>query len=143
MREIKFRGKSIETGDTVYGSLINNMFVRSKSKEPIFYIVDPDQFDDYDSFEDIEHLVVEVDPETVGQFTGLKDRNDKEIYEDDIVKGSHRSNEDWVPRQQVKFVKGCFIFGNWNAHEYFNKHTHIEVIGNIHDNPEVLEAPHD
>jgi hypothetical protein len=71
------------------------------------------------------------------EFMGL--HNGKEIYEGDIVSGINRISGDEVP-QKVTFLNGCFMFGNWNAHEYFNKHQFITVIGNIYDNPELLEV---
>jgi uncharacterized phage protein (TIGR01671 family) len=73
------------------------------------------------------------------QFTGLKDKNGKGIYEGDIVEGINRLNEDWKIPQKVTFLKGCYMFGNWNAHEYFNRHQAITVIGNIYENPELLQ----
>ena len=122
-REIRFRGKEIG-GGWVHGNLV----ILGTGR---VYIIP-------------QNLIANnipqysVDPKTVGQYTGLKDRNGKEIYESDIVKGAHRSNEEWAQLQKVTYFNGCFMFGNWNAQEYFNKHTHIEVIGNIYDNPELL-----
>lgn len=74
------------------------------------------------------------------QYTGLKDKNDKEIFESDITSGRNRSWDLKARNEQVTFLNGCFMFGNWNAHEYFNKHQEIEVIGNIYENPELLEG---
>lgn len=72
------------------------------------------------------------------QYTGLNDKNDKEIYEGDIVQGRYRGYEMQNVPQKVTFLNGCFMFGNWNAHEYFNRHQEIEVIGNIYENLELL-----
>lgn len=74
----------------------------------------------------------------VMQFTGLKDKNGREIYGGDVVKGYNRVFENVSYRYEVAFLNGCYMFGNWNAHEYFNKHQEMEVIGNIYENPELL-----
>ena len=84
----KYRGKSLKTGEWLYGGLINNLFFNRESKVPVCYILDCMKIGDYDCFEDLVDYFddLEVDPDTVGEFTGLKDkyRNDKEVYSDDI-----------------------------------------------------------
>jgi len=87
---------------------------------------------DYDytlSFEDIELM----------QYTGLKDKNGKEIYEGDIVKSNYKTGN-----LVVFFVRGCFrltyskeLIGIWLEIHLFEE---LEVIGNIYENPELLEG---
>lgn len=138
-REIKFRGKEFETGQWIEGSLTTY----------------PKHYPNIILVEDAEPIPREttyvVFPETVGQFTGLCDKNGKEIYEGDIinVNGKH-------PRL-VKFIDeyACFcvarisdldnnletgywqqvIPGWWN-----NPNREIEVCGNIYDNPDLLKG---
>lgn len=81
---------------------------------------------------------VECELSSMSVFTGLKDKEGTDIYSGDIVAGNNRIQEDWRLNQEVRFLNGCFMFGNWNAHEYFNKHTEIKVMGNRYENPELI-----
>lgn len=118
-REIKFRGLSFDKG-WIYGNLI-------KSAQSTWI-----RESDYYNFK--------VKTETVGQFTGLHDKNGKEIYEGDIIKYKDSRGQHI---EKVIFDKGCFYAGIHNgsstrvAPKLIN--TRIsEVIGNIYDNPELL-----
>ena len=64
------------------------------------------------------------------QFTGLKDKNGKEIFEGDIVKDGRNFGS-------VGFIKGSFVLMPWRLH--FSTENHLEVVGNIYENPEYLK----
>lgn len=81
----------------------------------------------------------EVDPETVGQYTGKDDKNEVKIFESDIVRAVFRCSGE-SHTNAITFRCGCFWFGNWNFIELFDRFQYIEVIGNIYDNPELLQA---
>lgn len=80
-----------------------------------------------------------VDPKTVGQYTGLLDKNGKKIFEGDIVKGVDRMYEDLQLHGYVGYENGSFVIVGDIITHYRWIDYEVEVIGNIHDNPELLE----
>ena len=121
MREILFRGKRIMNDEWVEGYYSKYSYERWRGD----FICDSD-FD------------YTVYPETVGQYTGLTDKNGKRIFEGDIIR---KGFECFV-------VKWNGVQSRWGLFDKcdfevtgFNKHTenYLEIIGNIHDNPELLE----
>lgn len=130
MREIKFRGKRIDTGEWVYGFYGRGLVDVVDDKETYrHFIVVWNPPIDHPSgyFSDIE-----VDPETVGQYTDCKDKDDRDIYVGDIVKwyeiGGHYMTEA-VSWEHV--VSGFYPMNSWRP-------SLPEVVGNTTDNPELL-----
>ena len=137
MREIKFRGKRIDNGEWVHGvpvvTSISGAYMvsaKAKSKGGKGGIVVRDVV--------VQH---EVDPATIGQYTGLKDKNGTEIYDGDIL---HR---DGYWDLYVDFIDGAFCLVscieiqriNWSPIPIWNAdRPGKEVVGNIYDNPELL-----
>ena len=129
MREILFRGKIQGLTDWSYGYY-------AKSGENHFILLDTDNEDNYSI----------VDPETVGQYTGLKDKNGKRIFEGDIVQWKDENFNNYT-----SVVEWCGEKWNYpafdlakhdyecNGLQYVHEDCIIEVIGTIHDNPELLE----
>lgn len=145
MREILFRGKRVDNGEWVYGT-----YGRHTSFDAM--IIDRPYLDSNGDLTALNFWT--VNPETVGQFTGLTDKNGVKIFEGDIVK-EYKSKDK---------VKGVVKFGEyqsginkyaddlgfyveWTTENflirelgYWCRKNMLEVIGNIHDNPELLEG---
>ena len=132
MREILFRGKRLDNGEWVYGAYQPPVEWDGRKWDVSIASVT-----EYGWLEDI--LVI---PETVGQFTGLTDRNGKRIFEGDIIKRF------WLGAEIIY----CVQYDGENAHfigkalnksgftTFDNDGEMFEVIGNIHDNPELLKG---
>lgn len=154
-REILFRGKRLNNGEWVYGYLAR---FRNFANEVYTSII---QINDYETQECSIQDNTCVIPETVGQYTGLTDKNGKKIFEGDIVrygKGIYEWNKkDWEFEVGIiEFKDGAFIINDIYSNDGYNElsclyheincsgkydsGTLLEVIGNIHDNPELLEV---
>ena len=131
MREILFRGKRVDNNEWTEGYLY-------KIWNKVFLL--------WGMTGDSPNME-EVIPETVGQYTGIKDDQDVKIFEGDIV-----STDTKRPYLVVEFRDGCFMFNcNDGGEDQYDimlpilkepqtVYKYGEVIGNIHDNPELLEG---
>ena len=119
-REILFRGKRADNGEWVYGYLIGNNVIVGE-------VVDFDE--DYFNTE----FWYKVDPETVGEFTGLTDKNGTKIFDGDIVRFYDDSEDELTNGVVVCNADFCSFCVSINGHEdvMLMAHWQYEVIGNI------------
>lgn len=125
MREILFRGKRVDNGEWVQGHICRYGWI-GKEKD---YIIP-----DYAS----ALYTAEIDPETVGQYTGFVDNNGKKIFEGDIVWNNYDEdycNVEW-DNDTARFIITCFT-STVNSDNICGEE--LEIIGNIYDNPEMME----
>ena len=137
IRTIIFRGKRKDNGEWIegyYASQSNHACFAHELKYTHFIF--KDIFLDF-NLGGLQEF--EVIPETVEQFTGLTDNNGKRIFEGDIVQAHFRTNHS---KQifRVTFNDGMFIFNNGYVKLPVREIYGIKVIGNIHDNPELLKG---
>ena len=144
MKEYKFRGKETDTGKWVYGGLFKEPAPPQcfeKTLEDKYWIVYPNPRYMPDWNLPYEMIRTDVDKETIGQHTGLTDKNGKEIYEGDIVKVF--TNKEWRIGKII-YEHSRFTIDVTNNKELEYGRTSIienltEVIGNIYDNKNLLE----
>ena len=127
-REILFRGKRDDTGEWVEGFYCGGN--ERKTLRPCIFVYRPDR-QSYDC--------QDIIPETVGQFTGMKDKNGRRIFEGDIIL-PHGYKPEACP---VFYEDFCFQIDSNICVLCVADEEDIEVIGNIYDNPELLEVSDD
>jgi hypothetical protein len=127
MREIEFRGKRRDTGEWVYGGIqffLENVFIYFDNGQGAY-----------------ESRM--VNPDTVGQYTGLKDNNGVKIFEGDFVDfGPGEKGKDHCRYSPVTYINGAFRCGFGSPISDFVYDpgiVELEAAGNIHDNPELIE----
>lgn len=149
-RAIKFRGKRLDNEDWVHGDLLQiagGCVIYHGSQTDSTLIENTPNLDVELAVELYMDEVSPVYPETVGQFTGLHDKNGKETYEDDILRvydGERYFNIVVKWSEEAMAFMACYADGNQSPLSWFSgllSKTHeVEVIGNIHDNPELLKG---
>lgn len=152
MRTIKFRGKRVDNGEWVYGDLVHTTrALNGKKTNHVLIAVDMD--------------TQEVHPETVGQFTGLHDKDGNEIYEGDILKlvggtcdylpygiypnQSYKIGDKMIAQSLPSGFTLCGLnmfycqipnrVGKVDNYAFWNHQSSLLVISNIHDNPELIK----
>lgn len=119
-----YRGRLLHSGDWVEGNLVLDGYTW-----------------DCAIWEPGIKLLTEVDPDTVGECTGLRDKNGKLIFEGDIING-YTLNGVGDFRNEV--VHWSSLFSGWYGRECRSLYNGLgdiyEIIGNIHDNPELLKG---
>ena len=138
MREILFHGKRVDNGEWVEGIYLdqNHLGVFCYDAE----------------CQDYDITVYIVLPETVGQYTGLTDKNGKKIFEGDIVKWRDSSSNSVCNIGEIYYDNRGYYYVRNTFYGYETdpllESGQCEIIGNIHDNPELLkggennETPH-
>lgn len=142
MREILFRGKRLDNGEWVEGGVL------CYAEYTAICV-----YSDYNNW----HEFIEVDPKTVCQFTGLTDKKDNKIWENDVCQYIETNSYGTVIESETFIVKygrhgntiktNLGFYVEWLEMDHYRtdichwtEKRHIEVIGNIFDNPELMEG---
>lgn len=163
MREILFRGKRLDNGEWAEGYLYEHepalVVIASENdeQEPSKWFIAKTGFADWNMPRPVE--IVEVDHSTIGQYTGLKGKNGRRIFEGDIIKADNGNRSsisvvkfgEYYPKMFYAMLdiycphtpplNATGFYAETTKHEdmILFKSPYFEVIGNVHDNPELLE----
>ena len=144
MREILFRGKSMNDGEWVHGSLVITT-IEPADEPPVKHYHIEDMTIGVFPNEHQSGITETVAPNTVGQYTGLTDKNGKKIFEGDIVRDDYESGVyarvAWLPQGcgwYLVYSQGDRRMGHRARGCGYQQDVLLEVIGNIHDNPELI-----
>lgn len=141
MREILFRAKRIDNGEWVYGNFIYSDDADEEYRSIIIPVNKSDMYTDTDDKDIGFETWYKVNPETLCQYTGLKDKNGNRIWENDIVRIENSMDEGIG---NIEFYGGMwYVDGKPSNSLYdimeYDDIAEIEVIGNIFANPEMLK----
>ena len=136
MRNIIFRGKRLDNGERVYGDLIEN-----QGRYFIYHAMSETTIEDNDDGR-IVVAAVEVDPDTVGQYTGMRDRAGEMIWEGDIMSLVTEFGDTII--REIRFIDGAFCVIGEQEDDLHGLSWAVEmcdgIVGdNIHDNPDLLK----
>ena len=132
MREILFRGKRTDNGEWVEGCLVHRSMFYGEPCDNYFILCDGEFHCDY-------YNASEVIPETIGQYTGLTDKNGNKIFEGDIVRVDDTENAVVEYDETSAFYMVVFDRAESDFGSLIEQYPNVEIIGNIHDNPELLK----
>lgn len=156
MREYLFRGKRLDNGEWAYGNFVTDATEQVQRENNVEDLILADGFIRRYEPEQRKIVMHEVDRSTVGQYTGLHDKNGWKIFEGDIVDVAYNIEYVGVAKHRmglfkVIFYKGCFMkkaipnpqmsfYENSEraAMYHFIPSDETEIVGNIYDNPELL-----
>ena len=145
MREILFRGKRKDNGEWAEGQYYRRTYYYGDESEG-HYIITSTETLDFDQALEYEEVI----PETLGQYTGLTDKNGNKIFEGDVVdirntdvyecEGPAAQDDPLVTVTYETYLGGFNPFANYDCDcGMYCPSNEVMVIGNIHDDPELLE----
>lgn len=142
MRKILFKGKRTDNGEWVCGYYVlrKRPYFKDKGADFEHVICDNLVIDDSNDkqFVDTIPITYSVDPETIGQYTGLTDTNGNKIFEGDIVWYDYKEERGIIQwdNDTARFIITCSTF----TVDFDNVYGYeLEIVGNIYDNPEMME----
>lgn len=141
--EIEFRGKDIKTGEWRYGVPIFTAY-----EEKCFICTNDSRGIGIFTAQSLLRFLHKIDPKTVGQYTNVNTHQEEKIFEGDIAKTSYIraygiAEYTTIPIiGVVEFLEGTWVINNRvnDMIPLWSETNEIEILGNIHDNPELLEV---